>query len=309
MQTAPLGPSDLASTRLIYGCMRTVGTWNPNDFDEQKKNEAKAALDAAYESGYRHFDHADIYCRGMCEAVFGEWLSERKISRDDLLLTTKCGIRFGNDPDADAPHRYDFSKEHILHSCEQSLKRLGIDTLDVYLLHRPDVLMNPPEVAAAFDQLKQQGKVRRFGVSNFTIPQFEDLQSALDEPLVCNQIQIHPLRLEPIEDGTLNTLRRLNVTPTAWSPVAQGRCGDDFKAENGHLASLHAALDKEGAALGLSRAATTLVWLMTHPSRIQPIIGSRTPERIRDAATADGKAMSREAWYRIYLAARGEKLP
>jgi predicted oxidoreductase len=309
MQKIPFGPTDVTATRLIYGCMRVVGTWNPREVDAAKKGEAFAAFDAALDAGYTHFDHADIYCRGMCEAVFGEWLAANPGVRERLVITTKCGIRWPEDPAPGDPHRYDFSKDYILWSCDESLKRMGIDTIDIYLLHRPDVLMNPPEIAAAFGQLQQAGKVRHFGVSNFTATQFEDLQSALDQPLVCNQLQIHPGRLEPIEDGTLNAMRRLGVVPTAWSPIGGGKFGDGPLNDKPEVRRVQEALDAEAKALGVSRTAVTLAWLMKHPSGVQPIVGSRDPQRIRDAATACSIELSRETWYRIYLACRGEKLP
>lgn len=309
MKTQQLGSSDLRSTRLIYGCMRIVGTWNPAEIDAAKRQMAFAALDAAWEAGYTHFDHADIYCRGGCESVFGEWLRDRRHDRSAMLITTKCGIRWPADPTVDAPHRYDFSREHIVWSCEQSMKRLGIDTIDVYLLHRPDVLMNPPEIAEAFGQLRAQGKVRHFGVSNFTIRQIEDLQASLDPPLVCNQIMLHPGHVAPIEDGTLNGLRRLGVTPTLWSPVAGGAYGDGKRSDKENERRVQDALDTEAAALGVSRTVVTMAYLMKLPSRPLPIIGTVNPDRIRDSVNADNAEISREAWYRIYLAARGQKLP
>lgn len=309
MKTCTIGKSDLKSTRLIYGCMRTVGTWDPKDVNADRKAMAKAALTAAWEAGYNHFDHADIYCRGACEEVFGEWMRENSVPRDQLIITTKCGIRWGGDPDTDAPHRYDFSKKHILRSCEMSLKRLGVETIDIYLLHRPDVLMDPIEVADAFNQLKSHGKVRHFGVSNFTNAQLEDLQSALEEPLVCNQIELHPGRLSPIEDGTLNTLRRLHVTPTAWSPVGGGAYGDSPLSDDENKRRIQEALDAEAKAHGVSRTVITLAWLLKLPSGVMPIVGTVKPDRIKDAVAADSLDLSREAWYRIYLAARGKKLP
>ncbi|MFA9480354.1 aldo/keto reductase family oxidoreductase [Phycisphaerales bacterium AB-hyl4] len=314
LSTATLGESDITATRLIYGCMRTVGTWDPAAVTPEHEATAKAAVRTAIDVGYTHFDHADIYGRGQCERVFGDLLRESPHLRENMIITTKCGIRFAGDPTPDATHRYDFSSEHITWSCEQSLKRLNIDTIDIYLLHRPDLLMDPLEIADAFTRLHDQGKVRYFGVSNFTNEQFDHLQAALDQPLLCNQIEVHPARLDPIEDGTLNHLHRLGVTPTAWSPLAGGRFGNDaaVKAnapDREHQQSLLDALDAEANAHSVSRTAITLAWLMHHPAGIQPIVGSRNPDRIRDAATADRVTMSREVWYRIYLAARGKALP
>lgn len=313
MRTVPLGQSDLQSTRLIYGCMRIPGTWDVSEIDDTRRREAHAALDAAVEAGYNHFDHADIYAHGHCEQIFGDYLRANPGLRDQIMLTTKCGIRWAGDPATHdqapvAPHRYDFSAAWIESSCEGSLRRLGVDTIDVYLLHRPDVLMHPEEIAGAFDRLHASGKVRHFGVSNFTPSQTALLQTAHDRPLVCNQIEVHPLRLSPFEDGTLDDLYQRRITPTSWSPVAGGRLFKDAPDDRHHTALL-AALDAEATAYGVSRAAVLMAWLLRHPSGILPIVGSRNPERIRDAVAGESLDLSREAWYRIYLAARGQPLP
>ena len=309
MRTVRLGQSDLQSTRLIYGCMRIAGTWNPAEIDAQRRGEAFAALEAAVQAGYNHFDHADIYANGGCERLFGEFLRENRGLRERVIITTKVGIRWSREPDDDAPHRYDFSAAHIERSCEASLKRLGVDVIDLYLLHRPDVLMNPDEVAVVLERLKQQGKARYLGVSNFTPSQLALLQSRLRDPLVCNQIEVHPLRLSPFEDGTLDTLYEHHITPTSWSPLAGGRLGEPPHPDSDAPARLLSALDAEAARCGVSRTAIVLAWLMRHPAGILPIVGSRLPARIQDAVGADGVELSREAWYRIYTAARGKALP
>lgn len=309
MKTIQIGASNLRSTRLIYGCMRIPGTWNPAEIDDQRRKEAFAALEAAVAAGYNHFDHADIYANGACEQLFGEFLKDHRGLRERVIITTKLGIRWAKEPDADAPHRYDFSAAHIERSCEGSLKRLGVDTIDVYLLHRPDVLMNPDEVAAALARLKEQGKARYFGVSNFTPSQMMLLQSRLPEPLVCNQIEVHPLRLNPFEDGTLDYLYQHRITPTSWSPIAGGRLGDPPIPASDAPARVLVALDAEAKRCGVSRTAIQMAWLLKHPSGILPIVGSRRPERIRDAVAADTVELSREAWYRIYVAGRGKTLP
>ena len=314
LTTTTLGQSDLTATRLIYGCMRIVGTWNPQEVDTDRRDRAKASIAAAVDAGYTHFDHADIYCRGMCEQVFGEYLGESPGLRQRITITTKCGIRFAGDPGKDSPHRYDFSPQHILASAEASLKRLGVDTIDCYLLHRPDVLMHPEQIAGAFDELHRQGKVRHFGVSNFTTAQLICLQAALDQPLVCNQIAFHPNRFAALEDDTLHELHRLRVTPTAWSPVGGGMFATGGRVPSDHpdrerLEGLLNVLDAEAERLGTNRTAVTLAWLMQHPAGVHPIIGTTNAERIREAVTADTLNLDREAWYRIYLAARGRKLP
>ncbi len=309
MQSIPLGRSDLKTTRLIYGCMRIPGTWNPAEIDDVRRREAFAALDAAFEAGYNHFDHADIYAHGACESLFGEYLRSHQGLRERIIITTKLGIRWAGDGGPTAPHRYDFSAAWIESSCEGSLKRLGVDTIDVYLLHRPDFLMNPDEVAGAFDRLHTAGKVRHFGVSNFTPSQTALLQSCFRRPLVCNQIEVHPLRLAPFEDGTLDSLYHAGITPTSWSPIAGGRLGDKAKADDEATQRVLTALDAEAAAYGVSRMSFICAWLLKHPSCILPIVGSRQPARIRDAIAGDKLELSRESWYRIYVAARGKPLP
>ncbi len=310
MKTTTLGQSDLVTTRLIYGCMRTIGVRDPADMNDDRRREAYAAIAAALDAGYNHFAHADIYGRGECERVFGAFLRDYPGVREKIIVTTKCGIRWAGDPDPQAPHRYDFSSEHIVWSCEQSLQRLGVEQIDVYLLHRPDVLMEPDDIAHAFDQLQQQGKVKHFGVSNFTPSQTALLQDRLSQPLVCNQLELHLLRMDPFEDGTLDDLYRRQITPTSWGPVAGGRLGDEAApALDARQRLMCRVLDDEAAAHGTTRSTLAMAWLLRHPSNTLPIVGSRRPDRIQAAAAADGLTLSREAWYRLYVAARGRGLP
>lgn len=309
MKTVALGQSDLQSTRLIYGCMRVFNTWNVAEMDDARRKHALDVIASAIEGGYNHFDHADIYGHGECEKIFGDFLKGNPGVREKIIITTKCGIRWKGDCAADAPHRYDFSAEWIEKACEGSLRRLGIDTIDVYLLHRPDVLMDPDEIAGVFDRLHAAGKVRHFGVSNFTPGQTALLQSRLSRPLVCNQIEVHPLRLSPFEDGTLDDLYERRITPTSWSPVAGGRLGDAPPDTSDTPWRLLSVLDTEAKAHGVGRATMVMAWLLRHPSGILPIVGTSRPERVRESVAADGVEMSREAWYRIYLAARGGPLP
>jgi predicted oxidoreductase len=222
MKTQPIGDTELTSTRLAYGCMRISGTWNPKEFTDAHRERGEAALIAAYEAGYSLFDHADIYGRGLCETIHGGVLAKVPSMRNQILIATKCGVRFKDDP-AGTVGRYDFSHEHIVRSCNGSLERLGTETIDIYQLHRPDVLMNPEEVAKAFTELHSSGKVRYFGVSNFT-PSFVDtLQKALPFKLIVNQVEISLARRECFFDGTLDQCLREHITPLAWSPLG-GRC-------------------------------------------------------------------------------------
>lgn len=309
MKTIPLGTSDLHSSRLIYGCMRLPDTWDPAEVTEQREREAFAALEAAVEVGYTHFDNADIYCRGECERILGAFLKANPGLRERSIVTTKVGIRFARDTAPDAPHRHDFEPEYIIESCEGSLRRLGLETIDLYLLHRYDRLMDPDAVAGAFDKLHRAGKVRHFGVSNFSAGQMALLQSRLDQPLINNQVEVHPLRIEPFEDGTLDYCHQHRITPTSWSPIAGGRLGDPTSAKSDAPARLLNAIDREAAACGVGRVTLLLAWLLRHGSGMLPIVGSRQPERIKEAAAADEIELSREAWYRIYIEAYGKVVP
>jgi predicted oxidoreductase len=314
MKTQLIGKSDLVSSRLSYGCMRVAGTWNPKEITAEHRTKGKAAIIAAYEAGYTLFDHADIYCAGGCEEIHGEVLREVPEMRKNILIATKCGIRFPGEPNADSPHRYDFSKQHILESCDKLLQRLGVEMVDIYQLHRPDLLMNPVEVAEAFSALHAAGKVRWFGVSNF-LPSFVSaLQAHLPFPLVVNQVEIHLGRLAPYYDGTLDQALELTMTPLSWSPLAGGQlgAGATVKADNPRkelLEGLLAQLDEVAKVYGVSRTVIALAWLLKHPSGIIPIVGSVNPANIRDAALADEVDLDRENWYRILVAARGERLP
>jgi predicted oxidoreductase len=311
METLALGSSTLTVSRLAYGCMRISGTWNPDYLTDELKNRGKEALYAAYEAGYTLFDHADIYGRGTCESIHGELLRESPDLRDQTFIATKCGIRFHGDPNPDSPHRFDFSREHIVQSCEQSLNHLGVDCIDLYQLHRPDFLMRPEEVTEAFANLHTQGKVKHFGVSNFSPSQFNLLQSALPNPLLVNQVEIHLGRLACFEDGTLDQCLQHRITPLAWSPLGGGWLGEGgTPPENKpHAAALLTRMDELADGYGVTRTEIALAWLLQHPSGIIPIVGSVRPERILGAVHALSIDLGREEWYRLLVLARGENLP
>ncbi len=314
MQTIKLGISPLVSSRLAYGCWRSAGTWNPAEVTPEGESTGRRGIVAAYEAGYTLFDNADIYCRGRCEQLLGGVLCEVAGMRQRVLVATKCGIRAAADPRPESPHRYDFSGEHIVHACEQSLKRLGIETIDLYMLHRPDYLADPHEIAGAFAQLQDAGKVRCFGVSNFRPTLVTALQAACPMPLVVNQVEISLARLDCFSDGTLDQCLTEQITPLAWSPLGGGLLGDGAKrllpSQQGFQpAGIVKALDEIARARNVSRTAVALAWLLKHPSRMIPIIGSTDPQRIRDAVRATEMELTREEWYRLLLAARGAPLP
>jgi predicted oxidoreductase len=314
MNSQPLGSSPLVSSRLAYGCMRISGTMDRAQLTAEREAAGRRAIVAAYEAGYTHFDHADIYGNGLCEEIFGRVLKEIPGMRDEVLIASKCGIRWRGDPDETAPHRWDFSREHIVRSCERSLERLRTDRIDLYMLHRPDYLADPQEIAAAFAELQRQGKVREFGVSNFRPSYLSMIRSACPMPLVVNQVEIHLARLDCLEDGTLDQCLEQGITPVSWSPLARGLLGDggvpdprDPRAAG--LRALLEVLDSAAARLGVSRAVLSLAWLLKHPSCIIPVVGSVRPERIRDAVNADRLELGREDWYTILVAARMQGLP
>lgn len=312
MKTQLLGRSPLVSTRLAYGCWRLVSTMNPAEVTPERAAEGRAAVLAAYDAGYTLFDHADIYGRGVCERVFGDAMRDVSGWRDRVLIATKCGIIL---PDPGVQHRYDFSPEHILRSCEASLKRLGVETIDLYQLHRPDLLMDPAAVAGAFDQLRRSGKVREFGVSNFSPSFVTALQSALPFRLAVNQVEVHLARLDCFYDGTLDQCLAERITPMAWSPLGGGALADGNRGEQAAtpradvLATLRRELDAVAAAHGTTRPVVATAWLLKHPSGIVPIVGSIRPDRIREMTRADEVELSREEWYRLLVAARGGPLP
>lgn len=313
MKTQLLGNSSLISTRLAYGCWRLVDTWEPREVTDARIAQGRRACAAAYEAGYTLFDNADVYCKGVCESVLGMALKDVSGMRERILIATKCGIRFSSDPSPDAPQRYDFSAKYITDSCEQSLKRLGIETIDLYQLHRPDVLMQPTEVADAFSKLREQGKVREFGVSNFLPSTLRLLQGACPMPLIVNQVEIHLGRLNCFEDGTLDQCLEHNITPLAWSPLGGGWLAEgkipNIDPKRELKTALLATLDQIAASHGVGRTVIAMAWLMKHPSRIIPIVGSNKPQRIAEATQADRIELSREEWYRLYVAARGAPMP
>src|ERR1039457_5727200 len=304
MQTIPLGVSSLTSSRLAYGCWRVAGTWDPAEVTAASRAAGRLAILAAYETGYTLFDNADIYCRGEAERILGNVLKEVAGMRDRVVVVTKGGIRPGGDPQPESPGRYDFSAAYIIHACEQSLKRLGIETIDVYLLHRPDLLADPEMVAQAFSQLKTAGKVRHFGVSNFRPTLLTALQAACPMPLVTHQVEISLAKLDAFTDGTLDQCLIERITPMAWSPLAAGLIGGGatrlLTSQNTSPPELFLpVLEAVAQARGVSRTVVALAWLLKHPAAILPIIGTTNPDRIREATKAADLDLTREEWYRL----------
>jgi predicted oxidoreductase len=314
METLSIGVSSLQSSRIAYGCWRIAGSWEPAEITPETRAAGRRAVIAAYEAGYTLFDNADIYCRGEAERIFGEVLREVSGMRERIILATKCGIRFAGSPRSESPQRYDFSAEHIVYSCEHSLKRMRVETIDILMLHRPDYLADPEEVAKAFSQLKSGGKARHFGVSNFRPSLVTALQVACPMPLVVHQVEISLAKLDAFTDGTLDQCLIEGITPMAWSPLAGGLIGDGASRllpsqQPYRVDRFLPVLDAIANARGTNRTAVAIAWLLNHPAAILPIVGSTKPDRIRQAAEADKINLTREEWYRLLLAARGEPLP
>jgi len=305
MESITLGKSGVISPRLVYGCMRLAG-----DNSTAARERGRQAIRAALDEGYTHFDHADIYGGGACETLFAEVMAERPGLRDRLLITSKCGIRGRGKPNPDDPVRYDFSKSHLLASVDGSLGRLKTDYLDLLLLHRPDHLFRAEEVWAAFSALRAAGKVRHFGVSNFRPPQVSLLASRCPFPLLVNQVEINIHNLDTLLDGTLDQAQELGITPQAWCPlggVAYPAWRNTFSQET--EARIRAELDAQGRTYGAEPWIVMLAWLLRHPAKIVPIIGTTTSARIKAAKQALTLDYSREDWYRLLEARNGHPVP
>ena len=320
MKTFQLGRSDLQVSEVAYGCMLIGGSWDDNPPTVETRKAADHLVMTAFESGVNFFDHADIYCKGKSEEVFAGILKDHPGLRQKILLQSKCGIKLG--PPFTS---YDFSYLHIIHSAEGSLRRLGVDHLDVYLLHRPDPLVEPDEVARAFDEFHKKGKVRWFGVSNHTPGQIEYLQRSLDKPLVTNQIEMNILHTHMFDAGIVynqnnpilarNTdlveyCRMNQITLQAWSPLARGYLSGRIDPKAPRQASAAGALVQKFAAdKKTTPEAVVLAWLLRHPAKIQVIPGVTNVERLKACCPKESVTLSRDEWYQLYIAGRGEELP
>jgi predicted oxidoreductase len=319
----PLSKLISNNSTIAFGCMGLGGSWDNDPVNAEQIKHAHQTVDAALEAGMTFFDHADIYTRGKAEQVFGEVLKQRPELRSQISLQTKCAIRF---PDEQAPQRYDFSPEWILQSVENSLKRLNTEQIDVFLLHRPDPLMEPELIAQAFNSLQQSGKVKHFGVSNMQQHQMAFLQSALSEPLVVNQVELSLSHLNWIEEGvttgnsgelqvnygagTLEYCHLNNIQLQSWGSLCQGLfSGQDVSNQPQHVKNTAELVSKLAAEYQVSQEAIVLAWLMRHPAKIQPIIGTTNPARIKNCAQAENLTLTRNHWYELWLAARGRQLP
>ena len=319
----PLNHHVTNNSALLFGCMNLGGGWNQNAVSATDIQQAHQVIDAALDAGICVFDHADIYTFGKAEQVFGQVLQQRPELRAQITLQSKCGIRFA---DANTVQRYDFSAAWIQQSVDNILTRLQTEQLDILLLHRPDPLMQPEEVAEVFARLQQAGKVKHFGVSNMQQHQMALLQDAMHSPLVANQLELSLGHLAWLDEGTtagcsgepgvnfsggtIEYCRRNNVQLQAWGSLSQGLfSGADISGQPQAVQVTAALVAELAAQYQVSREAIVLGWLMRHPAQIQPVIGTTNLQRIKACAEATKVQLSREHWYALYLAARGRPLP
>ncbi len=260
------------------------------------------------ELGITTVDHADIYGYYQCEQLFGEALALEPALRDQIEIVTKCDIKLCGDKNPDwRVNHYDTSAEHIVTSVNNSLQRLHTDYIDLLLIHRPDALMDADEVANTFQKLQQQGKVKHFGVSNFTPRQFELLQSRVGSPLVTNQVEINPLNFDVVHDGTLDLLQQLRVKPMAWSCLAGGEI---FSGQTEQQVRVREELQAIAQEVGASSIDQVIyAWVRRLPSQPLPIIGSGKIERVQAAVDALNIELTREQWFRVWIASKGHGVP
>lgn len=306
MKTYPIKNTDLNVSELVLGCMRIAS---------KSVDEVEALIKEALNQGINFFDHADIYGRGKSEELFGEVIKRNPDLRSQMIIQTKCGIIPGK--------MYDSSKEHILESVEESLKRLNTNYIDVLLIHRPDALGDPEEIAEAFNELFDKGLVKYFGVSNYSAAQIALLQKYVKFPLVFNQIQasiIHAgifdtgIFMNTIDkniqdrDGSVLDYCRLNdITIQAWSPIQASWAEGTFINHKDYKA-LNTVLERLAKKYNCDKAAIAINWLLRHPAHMQVILGTTSPKHLIDSCKATEFMMTREEWYELYLA-QGKPLP
>ena len=300
----------VVAPKIVAGCMRIA------KFTEK---EIDVFINTALDCGINFFDHADIYRGGECEEVFGRYLAKNPKMREKIHIQTKCGIVKGSYFGA----YYDFSKEHLIESVEGSLKRLGIDTIDTLLLHRPDALVEPEEVAEAFDSLQKEGKVKNFGVSNHTPYQIELLQKYVRQPLKINQLQFSVVFTGMVDSGMNTNMKndaaigrdfgvldycRINdITIQAWSPYQKGFFGGTFIGDP-EYPKLNEVLGRLAEKYSVTPTAIASAFILRHPAKWQVVTGTTKPERLREIAAAAEVKLDKYEWYEIYMSA-GNKLP
>lgn len=305
MKKISIGKGKIEVPEIALGCMRITGLGS--------KEAARELIDTAMENDINFFDHADIYAAGEAESLFAD--AVEGIEREKMVIQTKCAIHPGTS--------YDFSKEHILKSVDGSLKRLKTDYIDILLLHRPDTLMDPEEVAEAFDTLERQGKVRHFGVSNQNSMQMELLNHYCDNKILINQLQLSIAHCDIIDSGlnvnvhneaganrdgsVLEYSRLKGITLQAWSPFQYGMFKGVFIG-NEKFQELNQLMDQLAEKYDVTNNAIAVAWILRHPARIQTIVGTTNKQRLAEICKASDVKLTRDEWYALYMAA-GKQLP
>lgn len=321
MKTYTFPHMDIEVSRIVYGTWHLGVHWNREPLQDEILEHGVTLIEAAIEHGITMIDLADIYTFGKSDLIVGEALKRNPGLRDKIVLQSKAGIIIGEEGD---PGRFDFSYEHLIASVEGSLQRLGVEHIEVLLLHRPDPLVEPEEVARAFDELQASGKIGHFGVSNHTPMQIELLKRYVDQPIVANQVELNLLHNEMIRDGVISNTKGLEYTAArgtldycrlndimvqAWSPVAGGRVfnrSDDAPANERAVAEELARLAEK---YETNTSAIALAWLLRHPAGIMPILGTMKTHRIAESVQADEIELTRIEWYRLFEAANGAAVP
>jgi predicted oxidoreductase len=284
-------------SRIVQGCM-TWGVWGK----QLSKNEMISTIDHCMENGITTFDHADIYGDYTTEKEFGKALAEVDIPREDMLLISKCGIQYiGKTRNNEVKH-YQYDADYIIKSAEKSIKDLGANFLDLFLLHRPSPLMHPDEVAKAVDSLVSEGKIKAFGVSNFT-PSQTDLISKRSH-ICMNQIEFSLTHFEAMHNGSLDHMMISGITPMCWSPL-----GKVFKTEDEQTRRIHILLEVLSQKYNATKDQLLLAWILKHPSGIHPVIGTTNKERISNATKADSIALTDVDWFKMLVESQGYKVP
>ena len=305
MKEIIMANGNLKASEIGLGCMRIANL---------EKNTVNNLINTALDCGINFFDHADIYGKGKSEEIFSEAISLTPSLREKMIIQSKCSIR---------PGMYDFSKEYIINSVDGILKRLNTEYLDILLLHRPDTLMEPEEVNEAFEKLYKEGKVRNFGVSNHNSMQIELLNKYLTNKITINQLQFSIMHTGIIDSGLnvnmknsasidrdgsiLEYCRLKDISIQAWSPYQYGFFEGAF-LNSDKFPNLNRTINKVAQKYGVSNTTIATAWILRHPAKMQPIVGSMNPNRIRDIAKASNIKLTREEWYEIYISA-GNELP
>ena len=284
-------------SRIISGVM-TWAQWGKN----LSQSDMSQLMHHCLEIGITTFDHADIYGGYTTEAVFGKAYAESGIDRNDIQLISKCGIQYMCDNRDNKVKHYNYSKDYIIWSAEQSLKYLQTDYLDLFLLHRPSPLMHPDEIAEAITKLKTEGKIKHFGVSNFTPSQVRLIQKTIKVEV--NQIEFSLTQHSAMHDGTLDQMMTENIIPMSWSPL-----GSVFRTEDEQTERINKVLDDLCEKYNATKDQLLLAWILKHPSKVHPVVGTTNPDRLKLAMEATKIDLDLEDWFMLLVASQGHKVP